>query len=116
MNASTNLHFTPVTVADVPFQVLDNAYWRPQAAKLHGKHKDSLAADPHAVAEKTYQKLAGSWRKEETWINHALNALLSALPEAVLATLVAELCGGMEVDEAGRPGLRHPGEDDVRAR
>lgn len=92
------LRFEPLTVVDLPFEVLENAFWRPQAAKLHGKHKESLAAISNETAKKSYQKLRVAWRREETWINHALNALLASIPDVLLGGLIGELCGGIALD------------------
>ncbi len=95
---SRQLLFQPLTVVDLPFQVLENAFWRPQAAKLHGDHRDSLASISSAAGEKTYQKLRAAWALEETWINHALNALLASVPDGALARLMGGLCGGIPLD------------------
>jgi hypothetical protein len=89
-----NLGFAALTIADVPFQVLENAFWRPQAAKLHGKHKDTLTRISDELAARTYEKLRLAWQQEETWINHALNALMLALPDDVLGEILGKSCGG----------------------
>ena len=96
--SSRQLRFEPLTVVDLPFQVLENAFWRPQAAKLHGHHRDSLTSLPSAAGEKTYQRLRAAWPREETWINHALNALLASVPDAALGRMMGDLCGGIPLD------------------
>ena len=88
------LRIEPTTVVDVPFQVLENAYWRPQAAKLCDKHQGSLKSISGPGAEKNYQKLRVAWHREETWINHALNALLASLPDLSLGRVLGEMTGG----------------------
>lgn len=95
------LRFRPLSVVDVPFQVLENAYWRPQAAKLHGRHKETLAAVSDTRAKQIYEKLQVAWRLEETWINHALNALLLALPADGLGKLLGDIWGGHPVAAPG---------------
>lgn len=82
-----SVKFSPFSVVDVPFWVLEDAHWAPQAAKLHGKHQASLNALPGSADKKTYEKLRLAWTREETWINQSLNALLAALPECVTVEL-----------------------------
>ena len=91
---SRQLRIEPSTVVDVPFQVLENAFWRPQAAKLCDKHRGSLKSISGPGAEKSYQKLRVAWRREETWINHALNALLASVPDLSLGRVLGEMNGG----------------------
>lgn len=107
------LRFVPQSVAHVPFRVLENAFWRPQAAKLSGKHKDSLHAISDVRATKMWQRLWRAWAREETWINHALNALLLSLPDEALSSVMNELTGGglikqphvAKIETAGIAGL-----------
>lgn len=92
------LRFDPYTVVDAPFQVLENAFWRPQAAKLAPKHRASLAESSKGAGTKTYEHLRAAWRREETWINHALNALLASMPDAMLGRFLGDLCNGTRLD------------------
>jgi hypothetical protein len=91
------LRFDPYTVVDAPFQVLENAFWRPQAAKLAAKHRESIA-ETSKPGTKTYELLRAAWRREETWINHALNALLASMPDDMLARFLGDQCGGTRLD------------------
>lgn len=77
--------------------VLENAYWRPQAAKLHGKHKDSLGAVTAPEAEKGYQKARIAWAREETWINYSLNALFMGMPSELVRLVIAQFTGGFQL-------------------
>lgn len=91
------LRFEPLTVVDVPFQVLENAHWRPSAAKLTEKEKKKMKGKVRGK-EKDYQRLRAAWLREETWINHALNALLASVPDRGLARLLGDLCSGTLID------------------
>lgn len=93
-----HLCFEPFTVFDAPFQVLENAFWRPQAAKLTPKHRDAIRKASKAAGTKTYEALRAAWRREETWINHALNALLASMPDVMISAVLGELCGGIRLD------------------
>jgi hypothetical protein len=111
--ADPQVRFVPQTVVHVPFRTLENAFWRPQAAKLHGKHKDSLKDLADVRATKTWQKLWLAWAREETWINHAFNGLLLALPDEALSNALAAAAGGhrvsapvvVKLESAGLAGL-----------
>ncbi len=97
--ANRQLRFVPQTVADVPFRVLENAFWRPQAAKLDQRFRKGLQANSDDEAVKTIEKLMVAWRREETWVNHSFKRLLNALPEAVLSDALAKCMGGVVLNQ-----------------
>ncbi len=94
------LRFSPECLTALPFQVLESAFWRPQAAKLHGRYKASLAEIAADRVTKTPERLRVAWSREETWINHSLSTLLMALPSSLLSALMAEVIGFRCRDEA----------------
>ena len=98
MPSSERLTFIPVSLVDLPFSVLADAYWYPQGAKLYGKHKASLAVKPGSKV--SFEMVRKAWSREETWINHSLVTLLGALPEVVMSRLLADALGGLAVSHA----------------
>ncbi len=88
------LSLVPSTAAELPFQVLENAHWRPQAAKLQPEMKRKLASAPAGTPHQgSAQRLWTAWRREETWINHSLSAVLSGIPDRSLGSLMRDLTG-----------------------
>lgn len=61
-----------------------------------------LLAASKGAGIKTYEELRAAWRREETWINHALNALLASMPDDMLSRIHGELCGGIPRSEITR--------------
>jgi hypothetical protein len=88
------IRFIANTAVDVPFLALENVHWRPQAAKFEGKYEKDLSKLAKGMKKSRIEKLFLGWRREETWVNHALNALFLAMPPTLVATIVAETCGG----------------------
>lgn len=73
----------PILLGDLPFRVLTQAFWRPQAFS-------PTDAERQAV-ERTVDVVARRWRAEESWVNHSLDTILGAMPPALIATLMRDL-------------------------
>src|SRR6476469_2072876 len=87
------LEYRIQSLAELPFIILENAHWRPQAAKFRDKDKVELRKGRPDDA-KTYQLLRSAWVREETWINDSLCALVMGLPQGLFAELLSERLGG----------------------
>jgi len=90
--------FQPVGLADLPFRVLEHAYWRPQAARVpranrqRGQKKDAETA--------RIIRARRGWRREETWINDCFEAVLTSLPSHVSREWVAHVAAAFDL---GKP-------------
>lgn len=63
----------------LPFEILEQAHWRPAEVQLCCKYKPTNAARPE------FRRLRKFWRQKEVFFNFALDALLFTLPPEDLA-------------------------------
>lgn len=70
----------PMLLGELPFRVLTQAFWRPQALK-----PSNFVA---TAGGRKVDILGLRWRAEESWVNHSLDGILSALPLGALAELM----------------------------
>ncbi len=80
---------------ELPFEVLEQAHWRPREVQLCEKHK------PEDRKGKEFLRLRNLWRQKEVFINFALNSLLMSLTSKELATLANNLSGRKFSPETG---------------
>ena len=80
---------------ELPFEVLEQAHWRPREVQLCEKHK------PEDRKGKEFLRLRTLWRQKEVFINFALNSLLMSLTSKELATLANNLSGRKFSPETG---------------
>lgn len=80
-------------IAELPFEVLEQAHWRPAEAQLCCKYKPATKA----MAE--YQRLRGHWRQKEVNVNFSLDALLLSLRPGELGRY-AQFVSGLDFGDA----------------
>jgi len=98
-----------VTLADLPFRVLDQAFYRPQSAKLWEKERAKQREAANIAGMGLSHHLKAQWHKEEVWIGHSLHALLAGMPCRVLADSIRTLCDGFAIAQPALHRLRTRG-------
>ncbi len=99
-----SIEYERVTLPDLPFRVLDRAFFRPQAAKLWEKERARQREVAKGAGTRLADHLKAQWHLEETWIGHSLDALLAGLPSRVLTSSIRALCDGFAISH---PALHH---------
>ena len=89
------LYFEERCLSDIPFLVLEDAYWRPQDAHLQKHFRGKYEEANRKGNIKEYQRLQHFWRQRETWINYSLDCLLMASSPQLLTLVIGELVPGM---------------------
>lgn len=91
MQKRKQLVLNRLLASDLPFRVLEDAYWHPQEAHLKPEFSEKFRDQNEAEGRKEYQRLKGFWRKREIWITYAFEALLLASSPRLLATVFNRL-------------------------
>jgi len=75
-----------MSLANLPFRVLTQMFWRPQAFE---NTKSSQL--PDAVRERKVDQLNHRWQRQEIWVNQAVDAIFGALPPQAIGELMHTL-------------------------
>ena len=93
------LFFEDMLLSDIPFLVLEDAYWRPQDAHLQKHFREKYKEANKKSSLKEYQRLQKFWRQRETWINYSLDCLLMASSPQLLGQVFGELAPGLSLTD-----------------
>jgi len=105
------LIFEKRALSDIPFLVLEDAYWRPQDAHLQKHFRLKYEESNKRGSIKEYERLKKFWRQRETWINYSLDCLLMASSPKLLSQVFGELVPSMSLTNpqlfnSNIPGLK----------
>lgn len=105
----------PVSVVDLPFEILEDACWKPQALGARRRNEGSSAARKQA----RIALLRGKWPKEEIWVNAALDQILAASPPRLLGDAFPRFGGSLtgtalrlQSERVPTPLRKHVGDPD----
>lgn len=74
-------------IVELPFEVLEQAHWRPSEAQLCCQHKPDHSEGPE------YSRLRALWRRREVNFNFSLDALLMGLHPSEFSRFASALSG-----------------------
>ncbi len=103
------IEYQRVTLPDLPFRVLDRAFFRPQAAKLWEKERAWQREAANSAGARLADHLRAQWHQEETWIGHSLDALLAGMTSRVLTSSIRALCDGFAIAQPALHRIRWGG-------
>lgn len=87
------LEFKKQNIVELPFEILEQAHWRPREVELCCKYKKPNDG------EYEYKRLQRLWRTREVFFNFSLNALLMSLRPSEMAGF-AEALSDLRFDSA----------------
>src|SRR5450759_1005314 len=85
-NEKYHLFLKDRDLVNLPFRVLTQMFWRPQAFNVL---KSSRITD--ASRERKIDRLNQQWQMQESWVNHSVDAIFGALPPPAIGEIINKL-------------------------